>query len=142
MWLWTLGCWDCPGLSHRPKLIAWVCKSRELYPARGERNETWGGAFKAWELLNLLLLALKMNEGGHEPRNVGSPQKLGIALIWHLARRWDLSPTTSRGWIVPTPQQPGSGFSPRVFRKEGSLVTPWFYSSEICVGLPSYKTER
>ena len=194
----------------------------------GEKEMKLEKNFKAWELLNLRLLALKMNEGGHEPRNVGSLQKLGIALIWHLARRWDLRPTTSapakllqscptpcnpidgspsgspvpgilqartlewvaisffsawkwkvkvkslsavqllatpwtaayqappsmgfsrqeywsgvpRGWIVPTPKQPGSGFSPRVFRKEGSLVTPWFYSGETCVGLPSYKTER
>lgn len=50
-----------------------------------QNGKVW--EIEAWEGLDLPLLALKIEEAGHETRNVGSLWKLRIISVWQPARK-------------------------------------------------------
>ena len=115
---------DCP---RGPNLISGVLKSGRGNKRVGNRDvmtDEETEKIEVWEGLDLLFL--KTEEEGQEPVDAGSLEKLGEALDWPPARTgcqfYDCKALDSTN----NPRQQGNRFSTRAFRKEYSLLTPWF----------------
>lgn len=97
---------DYPG---EPTLITQVLKSGESFPA-GEREISWKKekGVKAWGELNLSLLALNMEKGGHKSRKTGAPRSWrwlsagrSQGILVTIKRNWILSKTKWAGKQMP-----------------------------------------
>ena len=64
-----------------------------------QRDSTEEEAGETWSLRGTQTLALNMEEGGHIR---GSLWRLGTAPRRQATRRWGLSSTAARKWILPT----------------------------------------
>ena len=89
------------------------CKGR-----RGRRDSTCEGTHLSW-------LALKLEEWGSRPRNVGSSQKPSTD---SQQRNWDFSPTTASKWICQQPKWTKKIMDSPLGPPEANaaLLTPWF----------------
>lgn len=74
-----------------PAVITGACKSRELSPPRGRRDETKGRAREIWSMraCDIPLLAFK-DRGDNVIKSRGSLKELREAPGWHPARKWGL----------------------------------------------------
>lgn len=111
-------------MSHSggPSLITWVLKTRD---------SSWlSQRDVVWERLDPSLLALKVEEGTHGPRNVVVFRSWECSSAYSQQENEKLGLTTVRNWFCQQHRWTGNRLSPRHSRKELShadtlILTVW-----------------